>query len=209
MIWTKFRVTLWDFFEWLKVVCLYYWGPFFWIDMALLSKYFFRSPFLISKRFLQARGESNLYAYGETPLTTMALIARNCQITEGDFVIELGCGRGRACFWLNSFIGCKVKGIDYIPDFIRKAKEVGPSGATFECADFMQADLSEASVIYLYGTCLEDETIKALCKKFHKGTKIITVSYPLTDYSPEFEVIRSFPARFNWGETEIYLQKRL
>ncbi len=37
---------------------------------------------------------------------------------------------------------------------------------------------------------------------------LITVSYPLTDYTekPLFELIRSFPAKFTWGEAEVYLQ---
>ncbi len=43
----------------------------------------------------------------------MDVIARECGIQKEDVVFELGCGRGRTCFWLNTFIGCKVVGIGF------------------------------------------------------------------------------------------------
>lgn len=216
LLWTKFVVTLKDFFEWLRVVYLYYPKNSFWrVDLSLLSKYFFKSPFQISKRFLKKRGEKELYAYGETPLTTMALIARNCQITSEDKVIELGSGRGRGCFWLNTFVGCGVKGIDYIPQFIEKANSVKDRfhlpDLEFECGDFLETSMEDFTVVYLYGTSLDEATIQTLIEKFEtlpSGTKIITVSYPLSDYTkkPQFRRIRSFPVSFNWGKTEVFLQ---
>ncbi len=60
----------------------------------------------------------------ETPLTSLEVIARECQLSVRDVVFELGCGRGRTCFWLNQFIGCAVIGIDYVPAFIEKALKV-------------------------------------------------------------------------------------
>ena len=75
----------------------------------------------------------------------------------------------------------------------------------------MQTDLKKATVIYLYGTCLEDHTIKALISRFKQvapGTRIITVSYALSDYTdqPLFETMKRFPARFTWGEGDVYIQ---
>ena len=64
-------------------------------------------------------------------------------------------------------------------------------------------------MIYLYGTCLREKQIKALCRRFEKlpkGTRVITVSYPLTDYTEGYEVISCFSAPFTWGDTEVYLQ---
>lgn len=187
------------------------------VDLSLLLLYLGNSPFAISKQFLVQRGEKDLYAYGETPLATMDHIAKECQLSSRDTLFELGCGRGRTCFWLNAFVGCKVAGIDYVPEFIKNANIVksrfNVNGVEFHLQDMLDTDLSGATAIYLYGTCLEDVQIITLIDKFKKlppGTKIITVSYPLTDYThdPIFEVMKRFTGKFTWGEGDIYLQVR-
>lgn len=204
--------NLWEF---IKVAFKYYpkW-TFFKIDSSLLFSYAFDNPFKVSKRFLLKKGESEIYTYGETPLTTLDYIARKCGLTKKDVVFELGCGRGRTCFWLNQFIGCKVVGIEYIPEFIERALKIKEKfnlkEVDFRLEDFLQTDLTGATVIYLYGTCLPDQTIIQLIEKFKnvpKGTKIITVSYSLTDYSSHnsFKVVMTFPATFTWGQGIVYV----
>lgn len=211
----NFIVQLRNLIEFFKVAFKYYSNfQFLKADFSLRLMYLFHNPFSISKRFLIAKGENNIYAYGETPLTTLEKIAKECGITKNDCVFELGCGRGRTCFWLNSFIGCKVIGIEMVPDFVERAeritKKLGINNIKFQLADMCTVDLQGATVCYLYGTCLEEETIQTLIEKFAKlpvGTKIITVSYPLTDYAVDssFEVMKCFTGTFTWGETEIYL----
>jgi SAM-dependent methyltransferase len=204
--------------EYLKVIKLYYNKMMFLkIDFYLLLLYFFKNPFKISKHFLSQKGEKEIYTYGETPLTTLDLIANRCHICAQDTVYELGCGRGRSCFWLNQFIGCCVVGIDYVPQFIRLANKVKEKfklhGVEFRLEDFIYADFSQASVIYLYGTCLPDHLILKMIEKFTmlpKGTKIITVSYSLNDYTSEnsFKIVDTFQAKFTWGEAEVFLHIR-
>lgn len=215
LLWLNLVVRIRNLIEFFKIAFKYYSNfQFFKIDLSLRLMYLFHSPFSISKRFLLAKGEDNIYAYGETPLTTLEKIAKECQITKNDCVYELGCGRGRTCFWLNSFIGCKVVGIEMVPDFVERAKRITKKlnlrNVDFLLGDMCKTDLQKATVCYLYGTCLEEETILTLIDKFAKlpaGTKIITVSYPLTDYSHDsyFEVMKCFTGTFVWGETEVYL----
>lgn len=187
------------------------------VDFWLLMSYLFNNPFRISKRFLMERNESDIYAYGETPLSSFAEIVRECGISAKDKVYELGCGRGRTCFWLNAFIGCKTVGIEFVPEFVRKANDIKNrfhlQNIEFRCEDMADTDFSDATVIYLYGTCLEDEFIRKLEQKFAKlppGTKIITVSYSLQDYAPKsrYEIMKRFPARFTWGIGDVYLNIR-
>jgi SAM-dependent methyltransferase len=189
------------------------------VDITLLAKSLFKNPFRVSKKFLKEQGATNIYAYGETPLTSLSLIAENCRISQKDVVFELGCGRGRSCFWLNCFLGCRVVGIEYIPEFVNDANEIKDlyhlSNVNFRNEDMLTADLSEATMIYLYGTCLEDTDIKKLITKFEKlrsGTKIITVSYSLLDYTdtaePFFKIMKVFPAEFTWGTADVYLHHR-
>lgn len=217
-----FFLNLWvlktNFIEYVKVVARYYPNlTFMKVDLALLGHYCLKSPFKISKQFLQKRGEKDVYAYGETPLTTFEYIVKQCGITKADTLFELGSGRGRTCFWLNCFVGSKAVGIEFIPEFVDKAnrvkKQFGLTEVEFRSQDMFDTDFSGATVVYLYGTCLEEDSIRKLIAKLEKlpiGTKIITVSYPLTDYTKKslFEVMRAFPAKFTWGTADVYLHLR-
>lgn len=209
------KVQIKNFWEYIKVIAKYhYFTKFFKADLALQLTYLFDNPFSISKRFLIRSEEKDIYAYGETPLTTLEIISKECQIKPTDTVYELGCGRGRTCFWLNGVIGCKVVGIDYVPEFIERASRIARrlkmEGLEFREENFLFSDFSGGTIFYLYGTCLEDAFIEKLVAKFLKlpsGTKIITVSYPLTDYSQDcrIEVMKRFPVTFTWGTGDVYL----
>ena len=211
-----FKVKCINFAEYLRVIYRYYRRPlFFKIDACLLLAYLFANPFRISKRFLIQKGESDVYTYGETPLTTMDVVAQTCGLTARDVVIEMGCGRGRTCFWLNQFIGCRVIGIDFVPAFIEKAQKVKErfrvNGVEFRLEDLFQADLKGASAIYLYGTCYSAAQIHLLIDRFShlpEGSKIITVSYALKEFQPDcpFNIRKQFPARFTWGNAIVTLQ---
>ncbi|MCB1119201.1 MAG: hypothetical protein KDK65_04500, partial [Chlamydiia bacterium] len=86
------------------------------------------------------------------------------------------------------------------------------SPATFLCQDMLAADLSKATVIYLFGTCLTDGAILTLIDHFSrlsKDIRIITVSFSLLDYVPEapFELIDHFEAPFLFGESEVFIHR--
>ncbi len=213
-----FKATAFRVIEWFRVIFLYYRNlSFFWTDILLASRYAFKNPHRISRDFLAKRGESNVYQYGETPLTTLDFIACQCQILSKDIVYELGCGSGKTTFWLHSFVGCRVIAVDYLPLFIKRARWIKrmsrQEDVEFKNEDILTTDFKSATAIYLYGTCLEDEVIERLIGQFQMlpaGTKVITVSYPLTDYcSPAlFKVAKQFSARFPWGKAIVYLNMR-
>ena len=218
LLWIHLKVKVINLLEYGQVVYRYYsHSQFAKIDLALLFSYLFINPFRISKHFLSAKGEKEVYTYGETPLTTLELIAYACDMTSRDVVFELGCGRGRTCFWLNQIIGCRVVGIDYVPLFIEKGQAIIQrfqlQHLSFRLEDLFQADLKGATVIYLYGTCFSAASIDLLIERLiqlPKGTKIITVSYALTDFQPNapFRIVKHFLAPFTWGKTYVYLQRR-
>ncbi len=218
LLWLNLVVLKRNFIEYIQVVLKYYHNRIFAkVDLSILLMYLFHNPFTISKRFLLQRGEENVYAYGETPLTSLDQIAKECRITKDDTVFELGSGRGRGCFWLNTFIGCKVIGIEYVPDFVERIERIKRKCSfpevQFRNEDMLESDFKDGTVFYLYGTSYPEEFILKLVDKFRKlpsGTKFITVSYPLTDYTdqPIFEVMKRFPVRFTWGTADVYLQIR-
>jgi protein-L-isoaspartate O-methyltransferase len=219
LLWLNLVVKKRNFIEFIKVIKRYYPNPLFRaVDLSLLSKYLFKSPFSISKAFMESKGEQDVYVYGETPLTTLEVIAKECGITRQDTVFELGAGRGRGCFWLATMIGCRVVGIEYIPEFIAKAQAVQQKYnlnlVEFREQDFLQANFKGATVVYLYGTCMDQDAIQRLIRKLArlpKGTKIITVSYSLKEFTDDrdFEVLKRFKANFTWGSTDVYLQRSI
>ena len=231
LFWVHFKVKFINLIEYGQVVIHYYPNVnFAKIDSALLLSYLFLNPYHISSRFLSQKGEEELFTYGETPLTTLERIAHNSGITSQDVVFELGCGRGRTCFWLNQFIGCSVVGVDFVPTFIEKGNKIKKrfqvKGVSFRLEDFLQPKLCEtnlnvnlnffqgATVIYLYGSCLSAKEIRHLISLFTtlpEGTTVITVSYPLTDYQSKapFTITKQFPALFTWGEAEVFVQKKI
>ncbi len=213
-MWLYFLVKWRLFLEQRKVRRQYYAsGRFRDIDRALLKAYRFKNPFFISRKFLEKRGESDVHLYGETPLTTYDKIASECGLNKDDTVLELGCGRGRGVFfWVERF-GAQVHGVEWIPEFVGKAKNIASQfsvdRATFSCEDFMQTNLNGYTVIYLFGTCLKEEEITRLTTRFatlHKAVRIVTVSYPLTELSPSFIVKKEFTASFPWGEAQLFIQ---
>lgn len=217
LLWLNLQIGFYQFWEFLKVIANYYTRfSFFKVDTYLLWLYAFDNAFKVSKRFLKQKGERDIYTFGETPLTTLDSIFQRIKLTKKDVICELGCGRGRSCFWLNQFIGCRVIGVDYVPEFVERANQVkkrfNVEGVEFRLEDFRQTDFKGVTIIYLYGTCLPNHIIVKLSEKFRKlprGTKIITVSYSLTDYNVAnyFEVEKVFSMPFTWGEGDVYVQK--
>ena len=211
-----FLVLKRNLFEQLKIIFFYYSNiQFLKTDLYLLFLYLFQNPYRINQRFLKKRGESNIYTYGETPLTTLETIVNECGINYSDTVFELGSGRGRSCFWLSSFIQCKIIGCEIDPIFYHKATKVQNyfqlPELEFIFKDMYKIDFSNATVIYLYGTCLEKTEIKQLLAQFQNlkpGAKVISVSYSLIEYTSEdlFTLVKTFPATFTWGTANVYLQ---
>ncbi len=187
------------------------------MDALLKKEYLFDNPYKMSRKFLQSKGAKEVNAYGETPLSVLAEVAKECFLGPDDHILDLGCGRGRGVLFLSCLLGCRVRGIEWNPAFVEKANKVKEkqnlSRASFLLGEMGEVDLSGYTAIYLYGTCLEDEEILrliALFKHLKKGVKIVTISYPLSDYDPaSFKVSKSFPVAFPWGNTDIFINSSL
>ncbi len=184
-------------------------------DLALKEAYAKRDPFQISKEFLTQKGHKDIYAYGETPLTVFEEIGKRCQVSVSDHFIDLGCGRGRGVFFFAQRYGCSAVGIDWIEEFTNSGNQIAKdlSNVGFSCQHILEADLSKATIIYLYGTSLEDQVILKLIEKFKQlapGTKIVSVSFPIAIYCDplSFPVKESFRASFPWGKADVYIQTR-
>ncbi len=181
------------------------------IRLLLDLLYLWHNPYRVSKKFLQKKGWDDIHQYGETPLETVIKVCKAANVTKEDHLFELGCGRGLTAFFIRNFFDCKVTAIEQIPLFIKKARQINKLlalGIEFRCEDFCESDLSEASLIYLYGTCLPDETIGKICKKIRPNQRVISISYPLSDYDSEFRILKTIEVEYPWGQTEAYINEK-
>jgi SAM-dependent methyltransferase len=181
--------------------------------------YLMRSPEAICHRFLRKADDDEVQKiYGETFFTTLEKIADAVGLSERDVVYDLGCGRGRGVFWFHALRGCRAIGVDLNQYFIIQARRIQRKadieGVDFQIANILDIDYADATVVYLYGTAFSDAAIVKLVRRFAslaKGTRVASVSYPLNGYAdtPLFELEKTITGRFPWGETEIYIQRRL
>ena len=211
---TFFLVKLRSWQEEKKVKKFYSTSPLFYrLEKALKRAYFLQNPYQISRKFLTAKKEQDLHVYGETPLSSLEIIAKKCNLSSEDHLIDLGCGRGRALFFLTSHFGCTAVGIDWIPTFIEKAKNIaekrGEKRISFRCQDLSECDLTDATVVYLAGTCMQEKEIKAIIQateKLKKGAKVISVSFQLE--AAHLKLEEQFEVPFLWGPATIFLHSR-
>lgn len=219
LLYVRFRFAIFSFWEFAKIFFKFYSNQNFrsW-DLALFRKYIFDSPYKISKRYLENNGADDPYLYGETPLTVLQQIAIQTGIVEDDVVYELGCGRGRGCFWLAAFVRCRVVGIEQIPEFVERGREVLEKFAipnvSFLCCNLLDVDYRKATVVYCYGTSFETDFIRQLILKLHAlppGAKVITVSYPLSHYTEmsTFALVETLSVSYGWGPVDVYIQQRI
>ncbi|MGB1271139.1 MAG: rRNA adenine N-6-methyltransferase family protein [Endozoicomonas sp.] len=189
--------------------------PWLWLKLS----YLLDGPYAVSRRYYRKTGVSDIYRYGETPLTTLNEIAARVGISDKDCVFELGAGSGFTSLWLNTVKNCRVTAIEQAPLFCwrleRLVRRFRLTGINVMCCDYLNTSLEGASVIYLYASNLDEATITELAVRLFElgaGIRIITVSYSLQPYletsgrSGSFQLLDQFSVPFEWGEAEVYVQ---
>lgn len=184
-------------------------------EMYLLKHYCFRNPYRMCRRYIERLKEPS-QPYGETPLCEIEKILDDQNITSNDLFVDLGCGRGKLLYWVSAQYPCLVKGVEINPTFVKLGNKIIQSLQASQRisiveASFFTANISTATVIYLYAIALEDKQLTMLASLLSQHppeTRIISVSDPLNDYcdEPLFETIKTYEATFLWGKTTLFLQ---
>ena len=91
----------------------------------------------------EADGEN--YPYEPTPYSVLERLAKSGYLSKENKLIDYGCGKGRASFLLFHLTHCRVTGIDYNEDLIRKANENRNSSGITEIA-FLQGKAEQYEV---------------------------------------------------------------
>jgi 2-polyprenyl-3-methyl-5-hydroxy-6-metoxy-1,4-benzoquinol methylase len=86
----------------------------------------------------------DLWELGSSPKDIIDMILKHMQVSQKTKVLDLACGKGAVSIHVAKALGCKVKGIDIISDFIdfadKKAQEYGVE----KLCEFKVGDINEA-----------------------------------------------------------------
>jgi SAM-dependent methyltransferase len=191
--------------------------PFFeWKEQRWVEKQFYSDPTFkkLDQALLSGPNpyrEARIFPYGETPLRALYAMGLALNLKPTDCFVDLGCGRGRAVFFLSHVFGCQAIGVDLTPSFITRARRLkakyGVKKVSFECCDFLKFDFSRATCVYLYGTTYSDACLQAVEHGFaesFKATRIVTVSASFLGLEYEKEIEVNFP----WGKGSMFVHSK-
>jgi len=146
----------------------------------------------------------DLWELGSSPKDIIDLIVKHIPVSEKTRVLDLACGKGAVSIQVAKAFGCKVKGIDIIPEFTdfadKKAREYGVENlCEFKIGDINEAVMVEKSYdIVIFGGAGDvlgnpEETIQKLKSTIKKGGYIF-----IDDAYGNDNTDGRYPAREKW-----------
>jgi hypothetical protein len=135
--------------------------------------------------------EKNAGPYVPSPQSVVADMLKYAEVTDRDFLIDLGSGDGRIVLTAAKVFGARGFGVEIKEDLVRRANEAAKEQGIadrvkFIKQDLFKTDLSQATVVTMY---LLPDTVNLLKDKLlaelKPGTRIISHDYPLTGWIPE------------------------
>jgi len=157
----------------------------------------------------------DLWELGSSPRDMMDLISKHIPVSKSTKVLDLACGKGAVSVNIARELGCTVKGIDMIPDFIDFAVEKAREFSVEQRCEFVVGDITEAVktekdhdivILGAVGDVLgnAEETISLLKNTVKKDGYLI-----LDDAYGRDETKAQYPTRDQWltifGKTGIRL----
>jgi SAM-dependent methyltransferase len=126
-----------------------------------------------------------------TPTELVNKMLEISDVSEKDYVIDLGSGDGRTVI-AAAKLGARSLGIEYNPDMIeisrKNAEEAGVGKkASFIQADLFECDLSGATVITMF--LLPDINLRLRPKllSLKPGTRIVSNTFTMGEWEPDYE----------------------
>lgn len=86
----------------------------------------------------------DLWELGSSPEDIKELIKNNIQMSQETKVLDLACGKGAVGVQLARAFGCKVKGIDIMPEFIEYAKKMAGEYSVETICQFVVEDIKQS-----------------------------------------------------------------
>jgi hypothetical protein len=129
--------------------------------------------------------------YVPSPQSVVSDMLRYADVTEKDFLIDLGSGDGRIVLTAAKVFGARGFGVEIKDDLVVQSNEAAKKEGLadrvkFIKQDLFKTDMSMATVITMY---LLPDTVNLLKDKFlaelRPGTRIVSHDYPLTGWIAE------------------------
>ena len=152
--------------------------------------------------------------YVPTPQRVVEAMLNIAQVSDRDFVIDLGSGDGRIIITAAQKYGARGKGYDIDGELVERSTLAArklklEQRVRFETRDVLQADIREATVITLY---LLPDMMHALrprlIRELRPGTRIVSHDFDFGDWKPERTVSLDLDEKYDvtgsWSST-IYL----
>ena len=86
----------------------------------------------------------DLWELGSSPKDIITMASKHIQVSEKTKVLDLACGKGAVSIHLAKSLGCKVKGIDMILEFISFAQEKAHEYGVENLCEFNVGDINES-----------------------------------------------------------------
>ena len=129
--------------------------------------------------------------YVPSPQSVVSDMLRYAEVSDKDFLIDLGSGDGRIVLTAAKVFGARGFGVEIKEDLVKRANEAAHKEGVADRVKFMKADLfktdiSPATIVTMY---LLPDTVNMLKDKLltelRPGTRIVSHDYPLNGWLPD------------------------
>ena len=120
--------------------------------------------------------------YEPTPYSVLARLAESGHVTRKTRLLDYGCGKGRAAFFLASVVGCRVTGVDYSQKLIdiakenRRASRLGDR-VTLACCRAEQYEIGDENAFFFFNPFSEKIFESVLRRLQQTGREMKLICY--------------------------------
>ena len=110
--------------------------------------------------------DGDYFPYEPTPYSVLERLAKSGWLTKDHTLVDYGCGKGRVGFLLSYLVHCRVIGIDYNEDLIRRANEnrksSGITGVSFISGKAEQYEITDEDSFFFFNPFSEQVLKKVI-----------------------------------------------
>jgi SAM-dependent methyltransferase len=123
-------------------------------------------------------------------LKAIMLALSLADVNEDDRLVDVGCGDGRVCIVASKYLKAHCTCVEIDEELCALAEANAMHNHVRErvnivCGDAFQQDFREFSVVYMYMyRSFNDAISKKLDKELLKGSRVVTVDFPISEWIP-------------------------
>jgi hypothetical protein len=125
-----------------------------------------------------------------TPPELVERMLKLAQVTNKDYVVDLGAGDGRIAIAAARSFGARALGIEYNPEMVvlsnQNAQQAGVAAkATFIQGDIFEKDFSDATVVTMYLLTALNMRLRPKLLEMKPGTRLVAHQFGMGDWMPD------------------------